>query len=217
MASRTCWNCEQYAHLAPMERSHYSEVGDIWTQPYICDSCEAFSVAQIEDDDLPNAGTAPGAADRYFEEPDSPISWLPVRVLGKRFVDVPDATANAASEAYACYSICSYRAAILLARAVVEAVAKNKGITKGSLASKIADLEEERIVSPLTAQTADEIRFIGNDMAHGDFVQAVSEEECDDVLNFMSVLLQQIYQEPAKLTRFQNRRLKPSDPKQAND
>jgi len=39
-------------------------------------------------------------------------------------------------------------------------------------------------------------------MAHGDFVQDVTEQECDDVLNFMSVLLDAVYQQPAKLTRF---------------
>lgn len=125
---------------------------------------------------------------------------------------MPNAIADAASEAYACYSIRSYRAAILLARSVIEAVAKDKGITKGVLASKINELEEQRIVSPLTAETAHEIRFIGNDMAHGDFVQNVTEEECDEVLNFMTALLEQTYQIEAKLSRFRSRRFKPIDP-----
>ena len=119
---------------------------------------------------------------------------------------MPSPIGDAASEAYACYSIRSYRAAILLARSVVEAVAKNQGVTDGPLVKKIDALEEQRVISPLMKETAHEIRLVGNEMAHGDFVEAVDEEECDDVLNFMSALLDAVYQQPAKLTRFREQR-----------
>lgn len=125
---------------------------------------------------------------------------------GQGFKDVPNTIADAASEAYACYSIRSYRAAILLARSVVEAAAKDQGVTKGNLATKIYTLADKRLVSPLVAQQAHEIRHIGNEMAHGDFIQNITEEECDDVLNFMSVLLDALFQQPAKLTRHQEQR-----------
>ena len=72
----------------------------------------------------------------------------------------------------------------------------------GSLVKKIDALAERGIISPLVKDTAHEIRQMGNEMAHGDFVQDVTEQECDDVLNFMSVLLDAVYQQPAKLTRF---------------
>ncbi|MBM9432350.1 DUF4145 domain-containing protein [Flaviflexus equikiangi] len=114
---------------------------------------------------------------------------------------MPEHISDAASESYACYQIRSYRAAILMARSVVEAVAKDKGATTGNLYKKIDKLADDRIISPLTAETAHEIRFMGNDMAHGDFVAPVSEDECDDLLNFMSSLLAEVYQTPAKLSR----------------
>lgn len=215
MASRTCWNCGKDAHQTPIsDGAYYSAHGDFWTYSFHCDSCAAISVGKLPQDSVQTRPDQRSEAKREFLADGAPIEWLPVSIPGWRFDDVPNSIADAASEAYACYSIRSYRAAILLARSVIEAVAKDKGITKGNLASKIKGLEEQRIVSPLTAETAHEIRFIGNDMAHGDFVQTVTEEECDAVLNFMTALLEQIYQIEAKLSRFRSLRLKPIHPEQ---
>lgn len=215
MASRTCWNCGKDSHQTQIgDRAWYSALGEFWTYSFHCDSCGAISVGKLPQHFVNRDPSDSSRAIESFLKVDTPIEWLPVSVLGRRFDDVPSPICDAASEAYACYSIRSYRAAILLARAVVEAVAKDKGITSGSLASKINQLEQQRIVSPLTAETSHEIRFIGNDMAHGDFTKEVTEEECDDVLNFMSVLLQQVYQQTAQLSRFKDRRKPPqTDPK----
>ena len=119
---------------------------------------------------------------------------------------MPTDIGQAASEAYACYSIGSYRAAALLARAVVEATAKDKGHTKGSLVSKIQALEEARTINPSLAEAAHEIRLMGNNMAHGDFMEPVSEEDCDDLLDFMSSLLEEVYQRPTILARRRQQR-----------
>ena len=85
-------------------------------------------------------------------------------------------------------------------------MAKDQGVTDGPLVEKIDALEAQRVISPLMKETAHEIRVVGNEMAHGDFVEAVDEEECDDVLNFMSALLDAVYRQPAKLTRFREQR-----------
>ncbi len=85
-------------------------------------------------------------------------------------------------------------------------MAKEQGATEGTLVQKINTLADRQIISPLVKDTAHEIRHMGNAMAHGDFVQDVTEEECGDVLNFMSVLLDAVYQQPAKLTRFREQR-----------
>src|SRR5262245_41493043 len=52
-------------------------------------------------------------------------TW-PELVSGKTFPDVPGHIAEAADEAYLCLGIQAYRATVLLARAVVEATAKDK-------------------------------------------------------------------------------------------
>lgn len=90
-------------------------------------------------------------------------------------------------------------AAILMARSVIEAVAKDKGIERGSLVVKIDKLHEENIIKDFTKETAHVIRAFGNDMAHGDFSVEVDKEDCDAVLDFMDLILREVYQDPAKL------------------
>lgn len=178
----------------------------VWLLPCSCDNCGAASVAVAPIDDVPVAGRDYKCDARHSMEHLEDLHWLPESVLGKEFSDVSSPICDAASEAYACYSIRSYRAAILLARSVVEAVAKDQGVSDGSLVVKINTLRERQVISPLVADTAHEIRYMGNEMAHGDFVREVTEDECNDVLNFMSVLLESVYQQPARLSRFREAR-----------
>lgn len=139
-------------------------------------------------------------ATEEFDSEKTDIEWLPETILGKEYKDVDnDTIKDSASEAHACYSIRAYRAAILMARSVVEAIAKDKGITEGNLKKKIAALEEQKLVSPLVKEQADEIRYFGNDMAHGDFAQQIKAEDALEVLNFLDVLIDTVYQQPAKL------------------
>lgn len=191
--------------MAPVGESLPNRQGEIWSRSYRCDSCLVLSVGL-----LAISSNSARYVDAAFEDYNAHIIWLPHKNLGRRFDDVPDPIASAASEAYACYSIRSYRASVLLARSVVEAVAKEQGLTEGSLYNKITALQSQGILKPLTAETAHEIRLLGNEMAHGDFVEDISEEDCDDVLNFMAGILSEIYQQPALLTRYRDQRLRRS-------
>lgn len=170
-----------------------------------CDSCTAISIATLPGNAVP---THEGTEDieRRIWTDDKEIAWLPIQVTRKRFEDMPTNISQAASEAYACYSIGSYRAATLLARAVVEATAKDKGHTDGPLVKKIDALEESRAINPTLAQAAHEIRLMGNDAAHGDFLEEITEEDCDDLLDFMASLLEEVYQRPNTLARRREQR-----------
>jgi hypothetical protein len=64
------------------------------------------------------------------------------RRLGKSFPDVPPEIASAASEAYSCLAIDALRAAVLMARIVIEAYTKDKGIVKLQLMHKIDKMHE---------------------------------------------------------------------------
>ena len=209
MASRDCWSCGIHSHMTTAGPPALSKNKRSWWRPYKCDSCGALSIAQVRQFIVLSMGqkreaeTPQEASDNW---PETISEWHPQQSLGRRFDDVPEHIADAASEAYACYQIRSYRAAILMARSVVEATAKDQGITKGSLYEKIDKLKENEVISKGAAETAHEIRFMGNDMAHGDFVDPVEEAECDDLLNFMSVLLDEVYQTPAKLSRHRQAR-----------
>ncbi|WP_369077095.1 DUF4145 domain-containing protein [Paractinoplanes maris] len=54
---------------------------------------------------------------------------------------------------------------------------------------------------PSTAEMAHEIRFWGNNVAHGDFADPVSAEEAEGVLTLMDEVLQEVFQAPARLAK----------------
>jgi hypothetical protein len=116
-------------------------------------------------------------------------------------------TAPAASEAHACQSIGAHRAAVMLARAVIEATAKAKQISNGTLYNKIEKMHEHGFLSELVRDQAHEVRHLGNDMAHGDFVEPVSAEEADEILDLMAEVLHTVFEMPAQLLRRKEARL----------
>lgn len=168
-----------------------------------CDGCQAPNIAV--------ATGLPGTED--------PLAWLarkknkewvpePPRVVPVvSFPDVPSEIAAAASEAYRCRTVANAnRAAILLARSVIEATAKDKGIVKGKLIEKIDRMYDDRLVRPDVRDGAHEVRHLGNDMAHGDFVQSVNAQDTDLVLALMREVLVDVYQSPARVARAQANR-----------
>jgi hypothetical protein len=167
---------------------------------YRCAHCNHISIAYME---APRAwldGYSPADLANHLDQQDD-IQWLPLRGTAPIFEDVPDHIAAAASEAYECQSIGAHRAAVSLARSVVEATAKAKGITKGHLIEKIDKLEAERIIRPTVAAGCHEVRHLGNDMAHGDFTDPVTDEEAGEVLELMSELLHDVFQQDARVER----------------
>lgn len=143
------------------------------------------------------------AADAYGEIVDH---W-PVRATGKTFPDVPPHIEAAADEAHSCLSIGAHRGAIALARAVVESTAKERGVTKGSLMDKIDALAAAGTISDAMKDAAHEIRFAGNEVAHGDLVEeTLSQEDAEEVLSLMDAILLRVYQEPAQVARVRERR-----------
>lgn len=133
--------------------------------------------------------------------------WHPKTVSGRTYPDIPEHIAPAASEAFKCYSIGAYRGAVMLARAVIEASAKDKGVTKGTLFSKIDELVAQGHVRKMMAEAAHEVRMAGNDMAHGDFAtEAITEEDADEILGFMEDFLREMFEIPTRVKRRKERR-----------
>jgi hypothetical protein len=194
---------------------HPTQPSHTWFALFTCDSCGYAVIGQIVFDskkkltELNKNGRYPSGpesdilshlATDEFDSSLPDIKWQPQSALGKEYLDVNnDTIKDSASEAHSCYSIRAYRAAILMARSVVEAIAKDKGITDGNLKKKIAALEEQQLISPLVREQADEIRYFGNDMAHGDFALPVDAADAREVLDFLDVFIDAIYQQPAKL------------------
>jgi hypothetical protein len=136
------------------------------------------------------------------------IAWIPAKAIGKEYEDVPTDIASAASEAYACFSINANRAAVLLARTTVEAIAKDKGISNGNLKTKIDAMAGQSIITNQLKDEANEIRFLGNDMAHVDLGTPVDESDASDILGFLDTLLDYVYQQPIAIQKRQELRKK---------
>lgn len=203
MASTTCWDCGKTAHMTPVDGSasvKRSFFRDRVMGCFRCDACRALNIAV--------ASGMPSSQD--------PLTWLakkknpewhprpPRAVPVKSFPDVPPEIAAAASEAYRCRMVSNAnRAAVLMARSVIEATAKDKGIKTGKLIDKIDKMLDLQLIRPHIRDGAHEVRHLGNDMAHGDFVQAVSAEDTNLVLTLMAEVLDDVYQSPARVAKAQ--------------
>jgi hypothetical protein len=132
--------------------------------------------------------------------------WLPPAKSNRTFPDVPAAIESLAVEAHDCLSIRADRAAVALARAVVEASAKEKGVASGSLIAKIDELHRLGLLRGHIKETAHEVRFGGNEVAHGDLTP-VDHEAAEEILTLMDEVLNDLFQSPARVARARQRRL----------
>jgi hypothetical protein len=85
---------------------------------------------------------------------------------------------------------------------------KNKGITSGNLQAKIEQLHANRFISEDMKEAAHEVRFAGNEVAHGDILnEPISLEDATEIVELMDAILERVYQEPAKVARVRANRL----------
>ncbi|GAA3330637.1 hypothetical protein GCM10017712_04620 [Curtobacterium citreum] len=134
------------------------------------------------------------------------LIWLPLAAETPEVVDVPQSIGRAAKEAYASAAVGNHMAAILMARTVIEATAKEKGITDGTLAAKINAMRDGQLIRPAIAAQAHEVRFAGNDMAHGDIDVAPEPVDAEEILALMGSVLTEVFQDPARLERIRAKR-----------
>ena len=150
-----------------------------------------------------------GALSVGFFEPDhegfgqTVTRWVPLPGTQQResFADVPPSVADAAAEVVLCMQAGALRGAIMLARAVIEVTAKDKGVTDGSLSQKIDQLHERGYIRTYLRDGAHEVRYTGNDMAHGDFPATISGKDAEVLLQLMREVLMEVYQDPARRER----------------
>jgi hypothetical protein len=127
--------------------------------------------------------------------------------MSKTYPDVPEAIATAASEAHQALGALASRASVAMARATVESTAKDKGITGQNLETKINNLAAAGLISEAMREAAHEIRFAGNEAAHGDLVdEPIGVDEASEIVRLMDAILHRVYQEPAEVARVRSRR-----------
>lgn len=92
-------------------------------------------------------------------------------------------------------------AAIVMARATVEAVAKDKGVGGSKLVEMINSLMADGHVSQLLKEAADVVRLSGNLAVHDVLREAFTAEEAADVLDLVGKILKHVYQDAAEVAR----------------
>lgn len=124
------------------------------------------------------------------------LEWSPVHDGHRDYDATPERIAETANEAHSTFSVKAYKAAMMLARAVTEAVTKNKDCRGKDLKEKIEALAEKGYISKMMAEAAHEIRHFGNSSAHADFVneEPVTQEEVAEILQFMDDLIEDVYE-----------------------
>ena len=159
---------------------------------YVCANCGYPNIARYPQEDVD------------FDEPEE---WIPASVIGKEYSDVPKTVANAASEAYKCFSIGAYRATVITARSVLEAIATKKisspaddrGRDKG-LKEKLKNLVDEGVISSQLGDYASAIKDIGDGSTHNIF-EPVTKNEASYILDFLDMIIDEVYQRNAKLKK----------------
>jgi hypothetical protein len=209
MPSTTCGWCGRLSNMtfqntvvAPLA-APMADARDVMGA-YTCDHCQHLTIAYMRN--IRDLTTPLESLLHNFASYDGMVNWLPQGTESKAFPDVPDHIASAASEAHECFSIGAHRAAVLLARSVIEAAAKDKGITTGVLASKIDQMFDKHLVREHVRDEAHEVRHLGNDMAHGDFVEPIDKDDAEAVLILMGEIVEEVFQSPAITARLRKRR-----------
>ena len=86
-----------------------------------------------------------------------------------------------------------------MARSVIEATAKDKGMRTGTLVTKIDAMYEARLIREDIRDGAHEVRYLANDAAHGDFANPVPQTDAELILTLMDEVLEEVYQSPARV------------------
>lgn len=120
-------------------------------------------------------------------------SWSPPPMRPVETEFIPEGVAGFFEEAHNAFSISAYRAVLLLVRSVIEATAKQQGVTTGSLVQKINKLHDEGHLRRGTKDMAHALRILGNDMAHGDIDEVPTQEDANDALTIARFVLDDVY------------------------
>ncbi len=204
VATTTCGYCTYKTHMTIFGSTKHVATDESSPRSYqvqaafACDTCRFLSVATVW---TLNHQLANGDDNDWNE-----AKWYPLGVQDVTYEDVPFPICDVAVEAHRCHSVQAYRAAVLLARGVIEATAKDHEITVGGLKAKMDGMVEEGLIRKRLRTMADEIREAGNGVAHGDFADDVTEGDSEAILALMRLVLYEVYESEAIANRLKEKR-----------
>ena len=106
--------------------------------------------------------------------------------------ELPDELRLDHVEAWSCHLAGQYRAATLVARGVLQKAVRLLTKVRGNLKEELDALVTEGTITQQLRLGADEVRLTGNEAAHPEELQVVSESEAADSLAFLDDFLQSV-------------------------
>lgn len=106
--------------------------------------------------------------------------------------ELPDELRLDHVEAWSCFLAGQFRAATLVARGVLQKAVRLLTKVRGNLKKELDALVAEGTITQQLRLGADEVRLTGNEAAHAEELQVVSESEAADSLAFLDDFLQSV-------------------------
>lgn len=128
------------------------------------------------------------------------FNWWPLP-NAKMHRAVPEQISSALSEAVRCLSANCPRAAAVMARRTLEAIAIEKGAGKDGdqLHKRLAEMANRGLLQPVLAEWSREVRLVGNLGAHFDPMETVTHEDAQQLIDFIKSLTDYLYVLPHQL------------------
>ena len=110
----------------------------------------------------------------------------------KALKNAPPIVIKPYKEALKCYKAQAYDACVIMCRKGIEAICLDKGETKGSLAIRLSNLRDNKVLEGTLYTWATELRMIGNDGAHSHELVVV-QQDAKDSIDFFDALITYLY------------------------
>lgn len=128
--------------------------------------------------------------------------WRAVFPIPRRTVaaDIPEPIKSEFEEACLCFSVGAYRACVTMCQIALEATWQKHS------KSGLQQLKEEGIISPRLYDKANEVRLWANLTKHQPIPESVTQEEAEELLNYLDELLDTIYVQDKRLAGLTQKR-----------
>lgn len=129
-------------------------------------------------------------------------------------VGIPEVIRSEFREAATCLDAGCYKAAMTMGRRVLQRVLKDKGCAERNLVDQIKEAEAKDILRACFKGLATEIRQYGNLGAHPDDDQLANcnKDHADLLLQFLKMIIHELYEIPAQAAVLKSRRTSPVTP-----
>jgi len=128
--------------------------------------------------------------------------WIPVYPFPRRSIaeDIPEPIKSEFEEANLCFAVGAYRASAAMCQRALESLCQNKKVPG------LNELLANGIISQNLFDRATEIRLWAGITKHKPLTESVSPEDAEQLLEYLSMILDHVYVEPARLEALKKKR-----------